>query len=284
MKFACTRARREYKDGIVISFFFNARGHDLGKSTEGMYRSLLLQLLHKLDNPRATLDDSDIELGHVNRPIKLDTENLFMFLTKAIELVDRRSLFFFIDALDECDDRQVRAMLEDFSNLAQHAMEINARVHICFSSRHYPHIHIQHGRQLNLDNQIGHGHDIEKFIQSKLEMDSDDFALEIKTQILEKAAGVFMWVVLVVDILNQEFGDGRQFAVQKRLKKIPTEVSELFMDMIQRDKKNMADFLLSIRWILFSRRPLTVEELYFAVNLYLVWIKSRPRGHGIPDT
>ncbi|BCR98266.1 uncharacterized protein AKAW2_31585S [Aspergillus luchuensis] len=36
----------------VVSFFFNARGEDLEKSTLGMYRSLLAQLLEKSQNYR----------------------------------------------------------------------------------------------------------------------------------------------------------------------------------------------------------------------------------------
>jgi hypothetical protein len=48
MKFALSNSRRSMKDRIVISFFFNARGADLEKSTVGMYRSLLLQLLERL--------------------------------------------------------------------------------------------------------------------------------------------------------------------------------------------------------------------------------------------
>jgi hypothetical protein len=45
IKFALANARETIKDRRVISFFFNARGEDLEKSTIGAYQSLLLQLL-----------------------------------------------------------------------------------------------------------------------------------------------------------------------------------------------------------------------------------------------
>ncbi|KAE8346867.1 hypothetical protein BDV24DRAFT_147041 [Aspergillus arachidicola] len=50
MKFALDNARRvlKGKNNIIIAFFFNARGDKLEKSTLGMYRSLLLQLLERL--------------------------------------------------------------------------------------------------------------------------------------------------------------------------------------------------------------------------------------------
>jgi ABC-type molybdenum transport system ATPase subunit/photorepair protein PhrA len=48
MKFALVNARKTMKDYIVLSFFFNARGEDIEKSTIGTCRSLLLQLLERL--------------------------------------------------------------------------------------------------------------------------------------------------------------------------------------------------------------------------------------------
>src|SRR5690606_31798190 len=41
MKFACERAEEE--NGKVIYFFFNARGGEIERSVEGMYRALLVQ-------------------------------------------------------------------------------------------------------------------------------------------------------------------------------------------------------------------------------------------------
>ncbi|RYP54743.1 hypothetical protein DL768_000567 [Monosporascus sp. mg162] len=91
------------------------------------------------------------------------------------------------------------------------------------------------------------------------------FIEDIRTEILRKAAGVFMWVVLVVDILNREFLRGRNFAVRKRLQEIPAKLSELFKDILTRDNENMADLLLCIQWILYAKHPLKREEFYFAV-------------------
>lgn len=48
MRYALINTRKMMKEYIVISFFFNARGEDMGKSTIGTYRSLLLQFLERL--------------------------------------------------------------------------------------------------------------------------------------------------------------------------------------------------------------------------------------------
>ncbi|KAK3614617.1 hypothetical protein LTR22_027716, partial [Elasticomyces elasticus] len=79
------------------------------------------------------------------------------------------------------------------------------------------------------------------------------------------ASGVFMWVVFVVDILNEEFRRGCIFAVKQRLHEIPIRLSDLSKDLLRRDALNMADVLLCLQWILFAKRPLTREEFYFAM-------------------
>ncbi|RYP70200.1 hypothetical protein DL771_005587 [Monosporascus sp. 5C6A] len=183
----------------------------------------------------------------------------------AIKRLGQRPLTCFIDALDECAEDQVRTMIEDFETLGQHSFETGTKLYICFSSRHYPHISIQHGRQLILEDQVGHGQDLERYVRKKLTTGTGKFVKEIGTEILQKAAGVFMWVVLVVAILNKEFSRGRYFAVNKRLQEIPAKLSELFKDILTRDNENMADLLLCIQWILYAKRPLKREEFYFAV-------------------
>ncbi|RYP49442.1 hypothetical protein DL768_004852 [Monosporascus sp. mg162] len=131
--------------------------------------------------------------------------------------------------------------------------------------RHYPHIDIPYGRQLILEDQVGHGQDLERYVRNKLTTGTGKFVEKIGTEILQKAAGVFMWAVLVVGILNKEFSRGRKFAVKKRLQEIPAKLSELFKDILTRDNENMADLLLCIQWILYAKRPLQCAEFYFAV-------------------
>ncbi|OBT89217.1 hypothetical protein VE02_04277 [Pseudogymnoascus sp. 03VT05] len=56
MKFLFWEAKKSMKGSIVMSFFFNARGGDLEKSTTRLYRSLLLQLLEKAPETCHILD------------------------------------------------------------------------------------------------------------------------------------------------------------------------------------------------------------------------------------
>ncbi|KAH7014875.1 ankyrin repeat-containing domain protein [Ilyonectria destructans] len=266
MKFVYTHAKKKAAgNAATIAFFFNARGDDLEKSIIGMHRSLLLQLLEKLPDLQEVLDDSDYAPGNQSSHLTWEVEELQGLFSQAVEKLGQRRVTCFIDALDECDESQVVAMVGFFEDLAEHAVRNQSKLYICFSSRHYPYVDIRTGRKLTLEDQTGHAQDLDRYVQSNLRAGVGKQADEIRAGILQKAAGVFMWVVLVVDILNKEFRRGRIFAVRKRLQEIPAKLSELFKDMLQRDQVNLDDFLLCIQWILYAKRPLRREEFYFAM-------------------
>ncbi|KAL5696095.1 hypothetical protein EMGR_006617 [Emarellia grisea] len=82
---------------------------------------------------------------------------------------------------------------------------------------------------------------------------------------LKKASGVFMWVVLVVGILNKAYDGGRVRALRQLLRSIPGDLHELFRDILTRDSHNRHELLLCIQWLLFAKQPLKPEELYFAI-------------------
>ncbi|MCJ1242239.1 hypothetical protein MMC14_010246 [Varicellaria rhodocarpa] len=266
MKFAhayADRERPEYE--IIVSFFFNARGDNLERSTIGMYRALLFHLLKEAADLQMVWDEFHSSSGYQSQYPAWTIELLREILSAAIARLGQRRLKCFIDALDECDEEQVREMVVFFEQLGKNAIENGNQLYICFASRHYPTIDIRSGRQLVLEDEDGHDEDLAKYVQSHLRAGKGKHVEEIKTSIQEKANGVFMWAVLVIDILNKEFLRGRIFAVRKRLQEIPAKLSDLFKDMLRRNCDNMTDLLLCLQWILFARRPLKREEFYFAM-------------------
>lgn len=266
MKYAYSRAgQKAAKGAVTISFFFNARGGSLEKSTEGMHRSLLLQLLEKIPELQEVLGDGDRGTFLRKDSGSWDLSVLRRLFATAISKLDQRQVTCFIDALDECDESEVRQLLDFFEDLGQCAVHNNIRFYVCFSSRHYPRMDVVYGVRFTLENQLDHEQDLEKYVRSKLRTETKKQADELTKEILRKASGVFMWVVLVIDILNQEFQDGRIFAVKKRLQQIPPELSNLFKNILMRDEKNMGELLLCIQWLLFGKRPLKPEEYYFAL-------------------
>lgn len=262
------KSKTRRKHAVTASFFFNARGTDLEKSTSGMYRSLLLQLLEGYPDLQVVLDDSDLVPQNQD-----DCPSLIVLRTifeNAVCTLGKRSLTCFIDALDECDEQQVVEMVQYFETLTKKSTEKGISFRTCFSSRHYPYIFIQRGIRLTLERQSGHAEDLSTYVTSRLDIREPSLIAELKPQILGKAAGVFMWVVLVVGILNKEYRRGGM-SLRKRLAELPSDLSELFKDILRRDKDDMEALQLCILWILYAKKPLRPQELYHAL-----WIGLSP--------
>ncbi|KAI0551533.1 hypothetical protein F4679DRAFT_538294 [Xylaria curta] len=258
MKFLLVKLRNQIKeDGnqeILLSFFFNARGCDLEKTTVGLYRSLLLQLLEACPNLQSILDR--IRIGCFWTIGTLTT-----LFEEALQLLGDTTLICLIDALDECEEGQIRDMVRFLSDPGV----IPNRSRICFASRHYPQISIKTGLSIVLEEQIGHSQDIESYLHSALVIKDSPLAGQIRCDLQKKASGVFIWVVLVVDILNREYDAGREHVLRARIQQFPGDLHDLFLDILTRDDKNMDGLLLCIQWVLFAQKPVTPTQLYFAI-------------------
>jgi ankyrin repeat protein/nucleoside phosphorylase len=252
---------------VILKFFFNARGADIEKSTEGMYRSLLFNLLQQLPDLQhiftlRPLKHSDVQGAHI-----WDTKTLQDMFRLAIGMIGQQSVICLIDALDECDESQVREMVEFFESLGQFASSNQLQFRTCFSSRHYPHITLQRALELVLEQQDGHTTDIEKYVKTKLRAPRTKLGDEIRTEIVRKSSGIFLWVVLVVKILNEDSDHGQIHRLKRRLGEIPKGLHELFGGMLSRDSKHMNNLISCLQWLLFSTRPLKPEELYYAIRV-----------------
>ncbi|KAI4282990.1 MAG: hypothetical protein L6R38_002516 [Xanthoria sp. 2 TBL-2021] len=263
LKFAVQSVRKAMKSAVVICFFFNARGEDLEKSTLGMYRSLLSQLLRALPDIQEILDhftpvqDADTIDWHIGR--------LRSLFAAAIQRLGERHLICFIDALDESDEDQIRDLVVFLEELGRPATSSPINFRVCLSSRHYPHISISKAIEMTLEGQEGHDQDISKFLSSELKAGNGTVFEAIKDEILKRASGIFLWVALVVQILNKEYDHGRVHSLRRRLKEIPDGLDKLFEDILTRDNAHFEELILCLQWILYAERPLKREELYYAI-------------------
>ncbi|OTB01931.1 hypothetical protein M426DRAFT_14086 [Hypoxylon sp. CI-4A] len=117
MKFAYSQACRTMpqKGKTVISFFFNARGSELEKSTIGLYRSLLVQLFEARPRIQHVLDS-------ITPKPQWSIDSLESLFEGALEALEGDSLVCFIDALDECNEQQIRDMLSFLQRASKEAV------------------------------------------------------------------------------------------------------------------------------------------------------------------
>ncbi|KAH6620967.1 hypothetical protein B0J18DRAFT_212304 [Chaetomium sp. MPI-SDFR-AT-0129] len=254
---------------IVLSFFFLARGELDEKSTPGLYRSLLHQLFQMAPDLKDSLEWMTADGARGIQTNGWNEEALKRTLHHAILKLGSRRLTIFVDALDECDDNQAKDMVFFFEELCDSAQESQVRLDICFSSRHYPLITIKKGTELTLEDQVGHKEDIQSYIKAKLRLKNTKAAQTLQAEILEKSSLIFLWVALVVDILNSEYPGKPIEKMRQRLEEIPPKLADLFEMILTRDEEDPKLLKICLQWILFATRPLKPQELYFAVQFGL---------------
>ena len=264
MKHSLLHCKRSFRHHSIASYFFNARGSSpLEKSPIGMFRSLLYQLL-----------DQNRQLCRQFLPIFQDKRrkhgtNLQWHLGELrdffLVLVERKALpptLLFIDALDECNDNEVRTVVSFLEDLSIKATKNDVPLNICLSSRHYPHISMKSKIEITVEHQDEHDQDISVYVNDKLRISEED----IESEVLVKAKGIFMWVVLVVELLNQAFDDGMVSAMQDKLSEIPDDLDEVLRMILEKDNPYKKQTLLLLQWVLFTCRPLKPLELYHCIN------------------
>jgi hypothetical protein len=268
MKCAYTHGSTTLRDEVVIAFFFNARGDDLQRSTMGLYRSLLGQLLDQLLSRIPNLPATLLAQPSRRRCIKrrdLPIELLKDLFREIIFSLGSIKLTCYIDALDECPENSIRDLLDFLEDLGTSTLRAGIAFSIMLSSRYYPNITVRHATELNLESTKGHHQDLSAYIHDKLRIDDPTLARGLASGIESRSSGVFLWVVLVVAMLNEEHDRGNRHLLSDRLRELPDELHSLFQQMVQKDSHDRASIVEIFLWILYAKRPLQLKEYYNAV-------------------
>jgi hypothetical protein len=278
MKTLLNRAQSGQTGEKVLSFFFNARGEALERSTEGLYRSLLYQATAGMCilPPETTygLDSSFLEAYQKNG---WQVGLLKSLIKKIVLQLDRECHWScYIDALDEGDDEDgVRDMVEYLEEVTETAHEQGLRFSVCLASRHYPNISVSCLEELNLDDHTGHFQDIETYVRKKTANRNTRIPEDVVADIKSRAAGVFLWVVLVVAEIKKHADHGNHHQLRSVLDAIPDGVEKLLDEIVGKAGSD-GRLVASIQWASFALRPLTPEEFYAAVMLGIGALKRDP--------
>lgn len=266
MKFAFLESKRVMSNDIILSFFFNAQGDILERSTLGLYRSLLFQLLTSVPmENRQPFWNAASQKNRQSPTASWTLKELQNILSATLHDLKESNIIWFIDAVDECDEKEVRDMVYYLGDLGKSAASSGKYLKICLASRPYPFITLDGAIKLVVEGQSGHRSDIMKYIHNKLKAKLNKKSQEIKGIVCERASGVFLWVVLVISQLNEAFDHGRVDTARKRLDELPDKLDDLLKNILKRDDKHRDDLILFLQWALFARRPLTREELCIAI-------------------
>jgi ankyrin repeat protein len=266
MKHALHHAQSlDQRNTAILSFFFNARGRDLEKTTEGMYRSLLHQVYRTFPDrlPEVLLGDSTESKTRIWQLPILQT----MLRDALLNFRNTAEFTCYIDALDECEEDAIRLAIEYFEDLGELAVSRNVKISICFASRHYPNITMQYCQTLNLDKLKEHHEDIRNFVKGKLRSPGITSLThaELTAEISGRSSGVFLWAALVVQLLNKKMdGGANRSQLIADLRAVPAGIEDLLKSILT----DGSEFLLpTLLWVLFSVDPLSASVLYLAIKV-----------------
>ncbi|KAI3333095.1 hypothetical protein F4824DRAFT_491112 [Ustulina deusta] len=241
------------KKDFTFSFFFHRRGNELQKTPLGFYRSVLHQLLQKFTGALSGLVGKFTErkesIGSSGEKWSWHLEELRGFLqTSLAKILEASAVVLF--------------------TLLKGLPETKFRFGICFSCRHYPitepDYESRDGLMILVEDK-NHA-DINRYVEnslSRLPSYREDYA----SLITSRAAGVFLWAVLVVkQVLDLKRNVKNHVTIMKEINKIPQDLDELYHNIIK-DLRTPRTTLKLIQWICFVQEPLTANKLRWAIAI-----------------
>jgi ankyrin repeat protein len=264
---------------IKLEHFFLGRGFPIQKNSNGMFRSLLHQIL-SADGTirRAALNEFKWKklFGVAGRDWNWRDEELAkLFLEGILNVAKRRTVTILVDALDESGP-EAPTLVQYFHTLNDKLEEAGsaAAVRVCISCRHYPVLAPTPG--LSIVVETHNKGDIKRYVHqeldSKLHDRLGDFQTaawqNLKDEVADMASGVFMWARLVVPRVVEHVKDGHNLEIiSPWIRKMPDGLDAIYQDIIENVIKplNRPRALLLLQWVSLAERPLTVREVRYAM-------------------
>ena len=258
-------------EDAVASFFFYGRGNDLQKTSYGLFRSLLHQLLDQIPEMMSDFILSYKKKRDTKQKSGSDCEwyerELQDFLEKWILSTSReRPIQVYVDALDEGGEDVAVKLVQYFEELIGRLSSTSAGFKVCFSCRHHPVLAPENVLKVHVEDE--NNQDIAIYVQQSLKkhhLSDPDEAQKLEQDIVRRASGVFQWVVLIIPIVAKSKKEGASSKkISQTIEKTPGGLNDLYEQILCRieDQKKGAQLM---QWICFALRPLSLEELRYAM-------------------
>ncbi|KAL0633008.1 hypothetical protein Q9L58_008114 [Maublancomyces gigas] len=245
-----------------ISYFFCDFNNQQSRGTRTILGSLARQILHIFDETPEI--DEKLKSMFVTNHREPTIEDLFALL----ECIARipATAFLLIDGLDECGDSDRRQVL---SFIKQVFRDSQCKIKIIVSSRWDLDISnaLVDFQQISLGS--GTCSDIELFVRDivdrrladgSIETQNPAMAQEIRTALIEKSGGMFLWVTFQIPDICRENNDDD---IREVLRSLPKGLTETYTRILERVSKSRKPDVAKrvFHWLTVARRPLLLDEL-----------------------
>ncbi|KAF8540115.1 hypothetical protein BDD12DRAFT_777518, partial [Trichophaea hybrida] len=259
---------------IVASFFYSYREGELQTDHSNMLRSILYDVLMQ--------DETffcHFQL-HYRKALQPGTSFKWPYdsLKKILQFIIRdhpieARLYFIVDAIDESDDTDRRNIIWLLRQLC--STKTPCKVKIFLASRPIAGLSYHAGETRVIELQNENKRDIwnfaESFLGPELELPSN-ILRQATDYVVEHAQGVFVWVHLV----KQELLAYAESGFSKKqlfdfLTSLPTELQLFYTRIVHKlennNERDIKDGVKMLCFVLFTRRPLGVEEFRQALAI-----------------
>lgn len=237
----------ETEQHVRLAFFFHRRGNTLQQSLIGMFRTMLHQLLSQVPLVGT-------EFQHLwekkkkweatpERDWEWRVEELReVFSSALLAAAKNYTIIIFVDALDEAGDAQAHKTVFYFHELNERLFKVKARASICFSCRHFPIFSVKNTLEVCVEDE--NHEDIKNYVlvelerslhTNELEVDSNKPVNILQEQIVEKASGIFLWVVLMVPMIARKYNHGESLnTILGTLAEMPSDLVEISKHILKK--------------------------------------------------
>ena len=255
---------------MTLAYYFCDDKYQKRRTATAILRGLLLQILRQ----------RPVLFKHIQPSFDMSRdslfENFYALWRSFVAIVndpDVGEVCCLVDALDECEKNSRQLFLVEFKKFYCSQKSKSSFVKFIITSRRENdivellsaisppiwHIQVDSGKV---------NYDVFMFIDARVNELSTrkgyttDLENEIKSTLTNKAEGTFLYVSLVLSILEKTTV---QSLVRVKLQNLPEDLNKLYdriLSQIDRDCAEIAIFVF--RWVAVARRPLTVKELAMA--------------------
>jgi ankyrin repeat protein len=277
-----TRGRKS-QSSVVACFFCHGRGKEvLQRSPKGVYRALLHQIIQQVQQLNAEFA-KDFEArckarGQHGSAWDWEDIELRTFLAEYLNRASRDvEVLILVDALDECGESAAKELLRFFqkSDTTASGTRQQGYLKVCVSSRHYPLVATGVPCEISVDDK--NSADIHKFVAHELSQVICQGAEydQLLSAIASGAGNIFQWAVVVIARVIRSLEDDKSIEmVLEDIVETPQELFPLYQQILRirldttnitsKDKKRFHDLF---QWVALARRPLSLEELDFALSV-----------------
>jgi hypothetical protein len=260
-------------ENMMVLFLFCKNEDEKRNTAVNILRGLVYQIVTKRPGLIERHALSSFESPERSRDTLSSLEALWIIFRKLIQDPDLCVTFCVVDGLDECDDSSSRTLVAKLVNFfsSQDSQPTKNAFRLAIVSRKISGLEQAAQVRLDPDNEESVSSDIAQFISvkvqelSRIEGFGDQFLNTVRTALLKRAGGTFLWVGFVINELSKK---RTATEVLEALDAMPAGLPAMYSRMLlQIPPSTRPTSVAVLRWVTMAYRPLTLRELAAAVGI-----------------